>query len=250
MSHRLGLTLLASAFCYPMMQAATGVDVAQIQALAKAYFRDSTEIPMNVAVTTLVTDRSGKVKHQSQSIVVMVFRGYMNQAAGSFSLRTNSGMFNAAAARDSMSGDLAAFFAGGLISMKSSHRAIEIQQASAAGKPAVVIVKDGECPQLALMPRWMFPQHPCGSAQFTVNLGSRGALTFQHFSFESSGSPVAAKVTYLGDVQVLAFHAEVQFQEAMLPGDPNPYLWPMEATTSTSTNKGRVTISNRYSPKK
>jgi hypothetical protein len=51
-------------------------------------------------------------------------------------------------------------------------------------------------------------------------------------------------------VQVLAFHAEVEFQDVVLPGDSKPYLWPLEAVTSVTTNKGKVTISNRYSPKK
>lgn len=225
------------------------MDLDQIKALANTYFRDSTEIPMNVAVTTVVTDGAGKVKHQTQSTVGMVFNGY-NQGSGKFSLRANSGMFNAGAMRDSLSGDLAAFFAGGLIPKKTSTQTIAIQQAPEPGKPVVVVVKDGACPQLALMPQWMFPQHPCGSAQFSVIAGSHGSLIFQHFSFDSSGSPAQAKIAGLGDVQLLAFHAEVEFQEVVLAGDSNPYLWPLEAVTSVTTNKGKVTITDRYSPKK
>jgi hypothetical protein len=72
---------------------------------------------------------------------------------------------------------------------------------------------------------------------------------FQHFSFDSAGHPAAAKVAYLGDVQVLAFRAGVDFQKGLLPGDPNPFLWPKETMTAVTTNKGSITIANRYSPK-
>ena len=51
-------------------------------------------------------------------------------------------------------------------------------------------------------------------------------------------------------MQLLAFHADVEFQEVVLPGDSNPYLWPLEAVTSVTTNKGNVTISDRYNPRK
>ena len=249
MSRGIPFALLTLSICCRFLQGATDVDLDQIRALAGGYFRDSTEIPMSVAVTTMVTDAAGKVKHQSQSTVGMVFNGY-NQGSGKFSLRANSGMFNAGAMRDSLSGDLAAFFAGGLIPKKTSTQTIAIQQPSEPGKPVLVVIRDGECPPLELMPRWIFPQHPCGSAQFSVTADSQGGLTFQHFTFDSSGAPAAAKIEYLGDVQLLSFHAAVEFQEVLLPGDPKPYLWPMEAVTSLTTNKGKLTISNRYSAKK
>jgi hypothetical protein len=231
------------------MQGASDVDLEQIQALANTYFRDCTEIPMNVAVTTVVSDEAGKVKHRTQSTVGMVFNGY-NRGSGKFSLRANSGMFNAGAMRDSLSGDLAAFLAEGLIPGRTSTQTIAIQQPQEPGKPVVVVVKDGECPQPALMPRWMFPQHPCGSARFSVIAGSHGGPIFQHFSFDSSGSPAPAKIDGLGNVQLLSFHADVEFQEVVLAGDSNPYLWPLEAVTSVTTNKGKVTISDRYSSRK
>jgi hypothetical protein len=234
--------------CCPFIQGAGDVDLDRIKELARTWFRDSTEIPMSVAVTTTVTDGAGKVKHQGQSTVSMVFNGY-NQGSGRFSARAKSGMLNAGAMHDSLSGELSAFFAGGVILKKDPSR-IEIRQAPEPGKPVLVVVRDKECPALELMQRWMFLQRPCGLAQFTVNAGSHGSLMFQHFSLDSSGSPAAAKIAYLGDVQVLGFHADVEFQEVVLPGDSRPYLWPLEAVTSVTTNKGKVTIDNRYSAKK
>jgi hypothetical protein len=249
MPRRIALTFLMTMLCCHVPAKGAEVDLNQITALATAYFRDSAEIPMSVAVTTVVTDGAGKVKHQGQSTVGMVFNGY-NQGSGKFSLRANSGMFNAGALRDSLSGDLAAFFAGGLISKKNSTHTIAIQQPSEPGKPVLVVVKDGECPELQLMERWMFPRNPCGASQFSVHADSQGGLMFQHFSFESSGRPAPAKITGLGDVQLTAFHADVEFQAVQMPGDSKPFLWPLEAVTSVTTNKGKVTITNRYSPKK
>jgi hypothetical protein len=248
MPRRIALAFLGTLFCCPFIQSAADVDLDQIKALARNYFRDSTEIPMSVAVTTVVTDSAGKVKHQGQATVGMVFNGY-NQGSGKFSFRANAGMLNAGAMHDSVSGDLAAFFAGGTIPKKDPSL-IGIRQAPEPGQPVLVIVKDKECPVLEMMQRAMFPQHPCGLAQFSVNAGSHGGLMFQHFGFDTAGAPGAGKVNYLGEVQVLSFHAEVDFQEAMLPGESSPYLWPLEATASVTTNKGKVTIVNRYSPKK
>ena len=67
---------------------------------------------MTVAVTTVVTDPAGKVKHRSHSQVHMFFRG-CNAQAGKFSLRGDSGWFNPGALRDRVSGDMAAFFSAG-----------------------------------------------------------------------------------------------------------------------------------------
>jgi hypothetical protein len=248
MSRPITLTFLATLLCCRFIQA-TDVNLDQIRQLARTYFRDSAEIPMSVDVTVVVTDAAGKVKRQIRSAAGMVFNGY-NQGSGKFSLRANAAMFSAGAMHDSVSGDLAAFFAGSLIGREDPTRTITIEQPAEPDKPLLVAVKDAECPRLDLMPRWMFPQHACGSAQFRVSAGAHGGLMFQHFSFYSSGPPAAAKITYLGDVQLLAFHAEVDFQEGTVPGDPNPYLWPRQAVTSVKTSKGSVTITNRYSRKK
>ncbi len=185
---------------------------------------------MSVDVTTLVTDPSGKPKHQSHATVSMVFNGY-NEGSGKFTLHANSGMLSAGAMHDSLSGDLAAFFAGGLLQKSDPDRTFEVRQST-------VSVKNKTCPPLEPMPRWMFPLHACGAVEFTVIAGSHGG-------------PAPAKVTYLGDVQLTAFHADVEFQENILPGQPDnkPYLWPLTATTSLTTSKGKLTIANRYSPR-
>ncbi|SPE42032.1 exported hypothetical protein [Candidatus Sulfopaludibacter sp. SbA3] len=245
MLRRITLALLSSLLC------CHGADVSldRVTALAKTYFRDSAEVPMSVVVTTVVTDGAGKVKHQGQSTVRMVFHGY-NQASGKWSFRGNSGWFNTGALRDSISGEFAAFYAAGfLLPPKKPAQNIEIQQPSEPGKPVLVVMKDGACPELQLMPRWMFPKVFCGSGQFSLAVDAGDDLTFQHFNFDSAGRPSAAKVPYLGDVQLTGFHAAVDFQKEFLPGDKSPYLWTKETVSTIVTNKGKVTITNQYSPR-
>lgn len=236
------LALLSSLFVCSVGRAADEMDFDRVKALAISFFRDSTEVPMNVEVTTVVTDPSGKVKHRGQGTAGMIFNGY-NQGSHKFSLRANAGMMSAGVMRDSVSGDLAAFFAGGLIQKDDAGRTVEIR------RPDLVIVRDKDCPELALMQRWMFPDHPCGTAEFTVGRNAGGNLAIQRFTFDSGGAPGAAKVEYLGEIQVTGFRALVEFQEKLLPGDAKPYLWPLMAETSVTTSKGKVTITNRYSAK-
>ena len=177
----------------------------------------------------------------------MVFRGY-NQQSGKMSLRASSGLMSPGAMRDSVSGDLAAFFGGGVL-LRKHEGGIEIRQ-SDGDSPVIVSVKDDACGPLGLMRRWMFPQHACGMAQFIVSPVPGDEHTFGHFTFDSSGTPAAANVAYLGAVRAEAFHAEVDFQAQSKPGDRNPYLWPLKTVTALTTNKGKITITNQYSPKK
>ena len=234
---------------------AAAADVAEVKmdrivALAKTYFRDSAEVPMDVAVTTVVTGTNGKPKHRAQSTVRMVFHGY-NLQSGKFSLRGNSGWFNTWALRDSMTGDMAAFVAPLFLvpSAEVSSR-LEIRQPDQPGRPAIVTGHATGCEPFQLMPpgRFLFPYKHCGTEQVTLALESNEPV-FQHYSFDSDGLPAPARVPYLGDVQILGFHADVDFQKGTLPGDPNPFLWPKETAALITTDKGKISIANRYSPR-
>ena len=86
------------------------IKMEQVTALAKTYFRDSAEIPMDVAVTTTVTDKAGRPKQKAQGTVHMIFSGY-NQQADRFTVHANSGIFSYGALRDSMTGNMAVFVA-------------------------------------------------------------------------------------------------------------------------------------------
>jgi hypothetical protein len=226
-----------------------GLDAGRVTALAKMYFRDSAELPMDVAVTTVVTDARGKLKRRSQSSVRFVFRGY-NQEAGKFSFRSNSGWFNTRALRESLSGDLAVFAAAmRLAPAKDWSPHLEIQQPAQPGEPFLVSAKDGECPEFKLLRNWVFPEKLCISAQFRLAGDPANDLVFQHFSFDVTNLPATAKVADFGDVQVLSFHSEGDFQKASLPGEAQPYLLPKQVVTSVATSKGKMVITNQYAPR-
>jgi hypothetical protein len=216
------------------------VTLDQIQALAKVYLRDSAEVPMNVDVTTVVTDSTGKVKHRGHLTAGMVFHGY-NIGSGKFSLYANKGGLTPFGLGHSLSGGLATFFAGSAIFDKEA--VIEIHQA--ADKSVTVIAKRPNCPALDWIPKYSFPQHPCGTTEITL-----GDLTIRHVSFTSTGSSGPANVAHLGPAQINAFQFSVDFQVKFLPGEDKPYLWPLETVVSATTDKGTLTITSRYSARR
>lgn len=221
------------------------VTLDQIQALAKVYLRDSAEVPMSVDVTTVVTDPGGKVKHRGHFTAGMVFSGY-NLGSGNFSIRATKGGLTPFGLRDSLSGDLATFFAGSAIFEKEA--GIEIHQAS--DKSVTVIAKRANCPALDWLPKFSFPQHPCGTTEIAMAQGETGDLAIRHVSFKSTGSAGPANVAHLGPAHINAFQFGVDFQLKFLPGEAKPYLWPLETVVSTITDKGMLTITSRYSPKR
>ncbi len=227
---------------------ASGVDAARVTALAKMYFRDCAELPMDVAVTTVMTDAHGKLKRRSQSSVRFLFRGY-NQESGKFSFHSDTGWTNTRALRESLSGDFAAFVAAmRLAPKKDSSFHFEIQQPAQPGDPFLVTTKDGDCPEFKQLKDWIFPEKPCISAQFRLAGDPTNDLVFEHFSFDVTNLPGAAKVAEFGDVQVLGFRCEGDFQKASLPGETQPYLLPKQVVTSVETSKGKMVITNQYAP--
>jgi hypothetical protein len=247
------LTIVTAILCAGFPAAACAQDVphlrtAEVIALAKVYFRDSAEVPMDVAVTSVVTDRAGKSKRR-ESTVQMVFSGYSLEA-GRFRLNGNSGLFNTGALRDSMSGNMASFVAPLFITPgKDRIPEFDIQEPAEAGQPVVVKNRPSECPAFVLMPpgRYLYPQKTCGDQQITI-VNASGGWIFSHYRFESGGVPVMATVPYLGAVKIRSFRSEVDFHAGTLPGDPKPFLWPSQAVTVVTADKGTITLTNRYSP--
>lgn len=232
--------------CFDLAGAEVTVDRAV--ALARAYFRDSAEVPMNVGVTTVVSDTAGKVKHRDQATVRLVFNGY-NPRSGKGSLRANAGVLSKNEMYESLSGSFAAFMAAAwILPEKDSTHRFRLE-APEPGKPFAMVAKDADCAELQMMPRIPFPQHFCGSVRITWSEEAGGELAFQNIILESAGRPAAAKIAGLGDVRVLGFHAEVSFQKGFLQGDAKPFLWPKTAVTTVRTDRGTVEITNRYEAK-
>jgi len=230
------------------LSAGADVTLKQVRALARNYLRDSTEVPMSVDVSTLVTDLNGKAKHQGHLTAGMVFRGY-NLKEKKFSLNATKGGLTPFGLMDSLGGDMAAFFGGSALFWSDDSK-IEVQQPSGAGKPVTVNIQDATCPPLDLSPKYLFPKHACGETQITLISSEGGDLAIQHVSFESTGAPATTQVSHLGLVQLNAYHYDVDFQLKTLPGETKPYLWPLKSVVSATTAKGTVTITNQYSAKR
>jgi hypothetical protein len=223
----------------------------RVMVLAKKYFRDSAELPMDVAVTTVVTNAKGKQKRNSHSTVLLVFKGY-NQETGRFSFQGRSGWFNTGALRDSLSGDFAAFIAATYLAPKKDEpppHHLEIRQPANPGEPYLITGHESECPKFELIERRLFPKHTCGSVEFRLIREGSDDLMFQHFSLDNGGLPAPAKTAYLGDVQVTSFHFGVDFQKSFLPGDPVPFLLPKQTVTTIATDQGKIVITNLYTPR-
>jgi hypothetical protein len=87
--------LLILALAYGAAQA-PGLTAEQVVALAKTFFRDTGELPMDVRVTKVVTDASGKLKRRSESSFRAVYQGKST-------IRYVSGSLNAGGLFGSMS---------------------------------------------------------------------------------------------------------------------------------------------------
>ena len=241
------LTLLGS-LTIASAQPTPALTLDRVTALAKSYLRDSAEVPMNVAVTTVVTDQAGKLKRRAQSTVRLVFRGY-NPQTGKFGFNGNSGWFNTWALRDSISGEFAAYLAGTFLAPRGGATdPLKILQPAQPGQPFLITLEGDNCPKVELAGQYLFPRKACGSSRFGLSLDGGNDLLFQHFTFDAAGLPVPAKVAYLDDVQLLSLRFDVDFQKGFLPGDPNPFLWPKRTVTTVSTDKGKIVITNEHTP--
>jgi hypothetical protein len=214
----------------------------QVVALARTFFRDTGELPMNVRVTKVVTDAGGKLKRSSESSVRVLGRGY-NQTSDMASWRVDSGWFSTQAMRWA-SGNLALTWSMMRLASKAGGAPrLEIQQPAWPGEPFLVTVEDADCPTFKLYPPGLFPLgRLCGSWRYALQGNLPNDLVFDRFSFDAMNLPAAAKVSEFGDVQVLSFRCEGDFRKAYLPGDAQPYLLPNQVVTTVDTSKGKIAI--------
>lgn len=221
----------------------------RVAALAKIYFRDSEELPMDVAVTNVVTDPQGNVKRRSQSAVRVMYKGF-NQQAGRSSFNANSGWFNTGALRASLSGDFAVDIATMRLAVgMGGGPPWGIQPPAAPGQPYLLTSKDSDCPAFQLLRDWIFPAKLCAAFQYSLDGSGPENLAFAHFRFDLLNVPAPAKLPDFGQAQITSFRCEGDFQKAFLPGDSQPYLLPSRVVTTVETSKGRIELTNQYSPR-
>ena len=142
--------------------------------------------------------------------------------------------------RESLSGDLAVFFVAMLLApRKDGDPHFEIQQQARPGEPFFVSAKGAECSAFKLLDHYVFPQKPCISTQFRLTGDPGNELVFDHFSFDEMNLPATAKIADFGEVQVLSYHCEGDFQKTSLAGETQPYLLPKQVVTSAGPAKAR-----------
>lgn len=226
-------------------QTTAPVDRAKVTALSKMLLRDSAELPMQVTVTTSVMDASGKEKRHQTSTVQFVFHGY-NQQAQRFSFNTRSGWFNTGALRDSEPGDFAVFEAfSAMVPSKQNESRMKIAAEDGGGfridMPAMT-----DCRDFEMNPGALYPHKFCPSVQLQVSVDAAGAPSLERFGMDVGNLPAVGRIAYLGAVEVRRIHAEGNTQQALLPGDPQPFFVPKAVVTTIETDKGRVVLSNLY----
>jgi len=211
------------------------------------FLRDSAELPMDVAVTTVITDPGGHEKRRSQSSVHFVFHGY-NPQAEKYSFDSRSGWFNTGALRDSFTGDFAVSEAfSRLAPKKDSGSELEIRQ-DRPGQVVPIRASTRDCHEFEMSDRVLYPKRYCPSVEFNVGTDSTGDLTIERFTLEIGNLPAPAKIAYLGAVQIRRIRAEGDIQKAYMPNDRQPFFVPKRVVTSIGTDKGTIVLTNIYRP--
>jgi hypothetical protein len=221
----------------------------QVANLAKTLFRDSAELPMDVQVTTTVRKPGGAIKQEHHATVHMRFHGY--NRTGRFTVSAKGNVLDRRATLESMSGDLAAFAAGTLLLTKRDNASVEVEKQREPGTAFVVKVGDRDCGEFALVgERILFPTQRsfCGKASFELSSDAAGALTFRNFHFSGGNLPAGAKTAELGNVRILSFGIDEEFQNWTWPGDVKPFLLPRSVHIVVATDKGQIEITNQYTP--
>jgi hypothetical protein len=179
----------------------------------------------------------------------MLFHGYSR--TGKFTVSAKGNVLEKHAMLESMSGDLAAFAAGTVLIKTREKAQMTLQQRDQPDAPILVKVEDRDCGAFRLVSeRILFPPERafCGSALFVAGSDGAGGFTFQHFSFFAAGLPPRVRTAELGNVQILSFGIEEEFQQWRWPGDTRPFLLPRSVRVAAKTDKGQIEIVNSTLP--
>jgi hypothetical protein len=227
----------------------TDADLDRVRAAEKVYFRDIHEFPMDVSVTTVVTDPKGISKQVAQGWVGFIFRGY-NPATETSTFYTESSVFKIKLRGQSMTGHNVVLHSGAVFRSKPAEGdRVEVQKLPDPGNPWLVTSEAKSCPPFDVWPNSLLPKYFCGVNKFWLAPGEGNDLIFQHYRLESKSLPAEVKLPYLGVVQLTAFTADEEFQQARLPGDAKPFLIPLQVVSTFVTNKGHIGITNLYTPR-
>jgi hypothetical protein len=231
-----------------VLLAQTPPDRSQMTELSKSFLRDSAELPMDVAVTTVVKDATGKQKRNATSTVRLLFRGY-NAQAGRWSFRANSGLMARRILYDSMGGHLAIFDAFTAIAPRPEGELPIVVEVGDAGAPFVVRVTDPKCAVFEMKGSFPYPNKSCNTSTFDVLRGAAGELGIERFTLDILRLPAAGKVPYLGEATIRKIHTEGEVQLAQLGADTKPFLIPKRVITAIEADRGTLVVTNAYTLK-
>lgn len=215
---------------------------------AKIYFRDTTELPMTQNTTFTVTDASGharEVKHQATNYL---FNGYnKNRKTASGKLGGKESFWAMLGGSKMIKASINSVFwsmmPGVWIYAEPAEYTFEAQD-QRDGMVSAKLTPVKPCSPLTMQknPDIYLPDEVCGLGLFELH----DDLSLQKFVFDASGLPVVLKMASLGKGTLQRYHAEIEFQRVMLPGDKEPFLVPKQVTATLETNKGNIVISSMY----
>jgi hypothetical protein len=222
---------------------------------AKKYFRDTAELPMVQTTTFSVTSSAGRTSKPKTISANYVFHGYSRQLRTANARLTGgkesfwdvlrgSKLFKA-----SMNSAAWTMIPGVLL--YSDPAAYTLTFAPAANNSEILVAKMASvnaCPVLSMShqnSQWYFPDNACGEGEFQLDKDMR----FQQYAFQGRGLPAQIDLAPFGRCNLLNYHAELEFQEVILPRDKAPFLVPKQVAATLETDKGTVVISSIYVPK-
>jgi hypothetical protein len=235
------------------VQSAEKLTIDQLTQAAKRYFRDTVEMPLLQKMTFTATDPKGKVRKSEHVTANYVFKGYnpQKQTASAqlhgevsmWAAMRGAKMFKAA-----FNSGLWTMFAGELIYSDASIYSFEAGEPRAGdGMVIARLTHVQPCATVTMIKNanWYGPDKICGTSEFQLLQD----LSLQKFSYEISGLPAPVKMEPFGQCMLRRYHAEVEFQKVMLPGDKEPFLVPKQVTATLETDKGTIVIFSVYEPK-
>jgi hypothetical protein len=217
----------------------------RVTAVFKSFLRDSAELPMDVAVTTVVTNAAGRQKRHTQATVHLVFHGY-NQQAERFTLRSDTGFFHFRELHDSIAGDFEIFKAFSMVVPGKDGRTKSDVEFTEDNGGLTVRTGQNDCRGFDLKAGELWATQDCSAVEFRLGRDAAGELTVERFRIETKNLPARGNVRYLGPAEVRRLYAEGELQKAYLPGDPRPFLAPKHVVTTIETDKGKVVVTGEH----
>jgi hypothetical protein len=218
-------------------------DREKVTSLFKMFLRDSAELPMDVAVTTVVTNARGRQTRRSETTVHLLFKGYSQQAER-FTWTSHGGFLHLRQLHDSLAGDFNIFKAFAMVVPdKNGETKWNLAE---AGAGLLVRLVQTDCKGFEMNGE-LYPKVGCSSVEFHLGRNAAGDLKVERFTLDSQNLPAAGRLRYLGDVQVRRYHAEGDVQDGYLPNDPRPFLVPRRVVTTIETDKGTIVVTDEHS---